>query len=297
MGWHLGRLICHLWFKCTCSFATTAAPGCPMAWSPAMQRDRKKLDFRARLTIENVVRRARNAIPPDGWRKFGAKPLRVFANFDHRCFKGTEVPCAKAWAAPFGVGDVFKVRIARQRAEEVAHMSNAWAWRPTSAAETRMAEPWASSSARRAAPCNHSCSISASDHAPRLQRWCSASSARYLTKSERASRRIVSMFMEKIVAPPPPGVGLGIHRPCGLCRLHEMVGGLTIACVRTNEITRSTSCRFMRHELDPQITTHGNGALLPRSQRWSVPAHGAGARLRSSSYPCAQQAQEGRGCP
>jgi len=145
-----------------------------MAWSPAMQRDRRKLDFRARLTIENVVRRARNAIPPDGWRKFGAKPLRVFANFDHRCFKGTEVPCAKAWAAPFGVGDVFKVRIARQRAEEVAHMSNAWAWRPTSAAETRMAEPWASSSARRAAPCNHSCSISASEHAPRLQRRCSA---------------------------------------------------------------------------------------------------------------------------
>ena len=122
-------------------------------------------------------------------------------------------------------------------------------------------------------------------------------SARYLTKSERASRRIVSVFMGKIVAPPPPGASIGIHRPCGLCRLHEMVGGLTIACVRTNGITRSSSCRFMRHELDLQITTHGSGALLPRSQRWSVPAHGAGARLRSSSYPCAQQAQEGRGCP
>ena len=92
-----------------------------------MRSDHKHFDFIAQLAIENVVWEARYSIPPDTGSKFDAKPIRVFTNLNHRCFKRSEIPRTQARALRFVVGDVLKVLNTCRLAEEVTHFSNAWA--------------------------------------------------------------------------------------------------------------------------------------------------------------------------
>ena len=74
-----------------------------------MRRDYKNLNVRARLAIEDVVRKSRHSKTPNTWRMLHTVPLRVFTNLDHRRVEGSEIPCPKAGPLLLVVGDVLKV--------------------------------------------------------------------------------------------------------------------------------------------------------------------------------------------
>lgn len=92
-----------------------------------MRRDHKNLNVRARLAIEDVVRKPRHSIAPNTGGKLHAVPLRIFTNLDHRCVEGSEIPCAEPGPLLLVVCDVLKVFNPRRITEEVTHLSKAWA--------------------------------------------------------------------------------------------------------------------------------------------------------------------------
>ena len=165
-----------------------------------MRRDHEHLDIRTGFAIQDTEGETWHSIPTNGRGKFDTKPIRMLTYLDHRGFERCKVPRTQTGPLFLIVGDMFKMFDACRIAEEIAHLSKACASRRTSSAEIRLAIPLSISSARRAASCSHSCATSSSDRASRLASSCSASSALSRAVSDRASRRIASVFMDEIVA-------------------------------------------------------------------------------------------------
>jgi hypothetical protein len=150
----------------------------PIARATTMRCNHENLDVTACQPIENVVRKAWHPVAPNARGKLDTIPLRVLTDLDHCSIEGGEVTCPQSPSLFFIVGDVLKVFYPSRIAEEIAHLSRAWACRRTSSAATRFINPRSISAARRAASSNQSCSISLSERASRLERSCSANSAR-----------------------------------------------------------------------------------------------------------------------
>ena len=106
-----------------------------------MRRNNKNLHIGASLAIEDVVGKAQYSIKPNARGKLDTIPLRVFTDLDHRRLKGSKVAGAESRSLLLVVGDVLKVFNPCCLTEEVAHLSKAWAWRRTSSAGTRCANP------------------------------------------------------------------------------------------------------------------------------------------------------------
>jgi len=175
-------------------------PAQPITRTTAMRCHHEHLDVRIQFAVQDVEGKSRYSIPANGRGKFNSKPIGMLAYLDHRGVERCKVPRAQPGSLFLIVGNVLKMFDACRSAEEVAHLSKACASRRTSPAGMRLVRPRSISSARRAASCNHSCATSSSDRASRLASSCSASSALSRVVRERASRRIVSAFMDEIVA-------------------------------------------------------------------------------------------------
>ena len=102
-------------------------PAQPVVRPPAMRGDNKNLNDAARLTIENVVRKARYSITPNTWGKLNTIPLWVFTDLDHCRLESSKISHAESRSTLFVVGDVLKMFNPRRLTEEVAHLSKAWA--------------------------------------------------------------------------------------------------------------------------------------------------------------------------
>lgn len=92
-----------------------------------MRRDHKNFDGKARLAIQDVVRKAWHSIAPNAGGKLDAIPLRVFTDLNHCRFEGSEVACAEPPSLLLVVRDVLKVFNPRRLTEEEAHLSKACA--------------------------------------------------------------------------------------------------------------------------------------------------------------------------
>ena len=116
-------------------------PTQPVARPTAMRGDNKNFNFAARLPIQDVVRKAQYSITPNTRGELDTIRLRVLTDLDHCRLKGSKITRAETRSALLVVGHVLKVFDARRLAEEVVHLSKAWAWRRTSSAGTRFVNP------------------------------------------------------------------------------------------------------------------------------------------------------------
>ena len=172
-------------------------PAEPVAGSPTMRGDDQNLNVRLHQPVQYVVREPRHAVAPNARRKLNAIPIRRVADLVHRSIEGRQTPCAESCLASLVVGDVFQMFDSRRLVEEVAHFSKALACWRTSSAGIRWDSPLSISAARCAASANQRGSISASDKASRLESSCAANSALSRTGRDKASMRMVSMFMRE----------------------------------------------------------------------------------------------------
>ena len=164
--------------RCMSVLTGMLEPTEPIAGTTTVRRDNKNLNVSAQLAIEDIERKSRYSIAPNARWKLHWIHLRVFTNLDHCSVKGGQVAFTEPTTLLLVVRDVLKVFNPCRLSKRVTHLSRAWAWRRTSSAATRFINPRSNSSARRAASRNQSCSISLSESESRLDRSCSANSAR-----------------------------------------------------------------------------------------------------------------------